>query len=70
MGVGVSQVLCPSIHSRHPADMFSVVRLQAISEAFDDDASGFITVNEVNTFTTARPLGWSYVYSRKLTFLL
>jgi hypothetical protein len=38
----------------------SVVRLQPISEAFDDDASGFVTVAEVNTFTTSRPPGWRY----------
>ncbi|KAF8581694.1 hypothetical protein K439DRAFT_202072 [Ramaria rubella] len=37
----------------------SVVRLQPVSEAFDDDASGFVTIAEVNTFTTSRPLGWS-----------
>ncbi|KAJ7057115.1 hypothetical protein C8F01DRAFT_1372411, partial [Mycena amicta] len=40
-------------------DFINVVRLQAISEAFDDDASGFITVAESNAFTTARPLDWS-----------
>lgn len=39
-------------------EFIDVVRLQPISEAFDDDGSGFITVNEVNTFTTLRPLGW------------
>ncbi|KAJ7181616.1 hypothetical protein C8R43DRAFT_969666 [Mycena crocata] len=37
----------------------NVVRLQPISEAFDDDASGFVTVAEVNTFTASRPLDWS-----------
>ncbi|KAJ7115485.1 hypothetical protein C8R44DRAFT_984151 [Mycena epipterygia] len=40
-------------------DYINVVRLQQISEAFDDDASGFITVGEVNEFTTTRPPGWS-----------
>jgi len=40
-------------------EYLTVTRLQAISEAFDDDASGFITVQEVNSFTTARPLGWT-----------
>jgi hypothetical protein len=39
----------------------NVIKLQPISEAFDDDASGFITVAEANTFTTSRPLGWRYV---------
>jgi hypothetical protein len=32
--------------------------LQPIRESFDDDASGYVTVSEVNTFTTARPLNW------------
>ncbi|KAF7292835.1 VPS13 domain-containing protein [Mycena indigotica] len=40
-------------------EFINVVRLQAISEAFDDDASGFVTIAEVNAFTTARPLDWS-----------
>lgn len=39
----------------------NAIKLQPISEAFDDDASGFITVAEVNTFTSSRPLGWRYV---------
>lgn len=38
----------------------TVMRLQPISEAFDDDASGFITVAEVNTLTTSRPADWRY----------
>ncbi|KAJ6570836.1 hypothetical protein DFH09DRAFT_1462750 [Mycena vulgaris] len=40
-------------------EYINVVRLQQISEAFDDDASGFVTVAEANAFTTMRPLGWS-----------
>ncbi|KAJ6591119.1 hypothetical protein DFH09DRAFT_1138663 [Mycena vulgaris] len=40
-------------------EYINVVRLQPISEAWDDDASGFVTVAEVNNFTTMRPLGWS-----------
>jgi len=36
----------------------NALKAQAISEAFDDDASGFITVAEVNSFTTSRPLDW------------
>ncbi|KAI0061177.1 hypothetical protein BV25DRAFT_1806058 [Artomyces pyxidatus] len=39
-----------------------VVRLQPILEAFDDDASGFITVAEMNRFTSARPLDWSLAH--------
>ena len=29
-----------------------------IQEAFDEDASGFITVKEANDFTRSRPLDW------------
>jgi hypothetical protein len=32
--------------------------LQTIHEAIDDDASGFITVEELNLFTSSRPLDW------------
>jgi hypothetical protein len=41
----------------------NVVRLQPISESFDDDASGFVTVSEVNAFTASRPMGWRYILS-------
>ena len=36
----------------------NVPYLQPILEAFDDDASGFITISEVNRFTAARPRDW------------
>ncbi|KAF8273628.1 hypothetical protein EI94DRAFT_1795034 [Lactarius quietus] len=36
-----------------------VTRLQPILEAFDDDASGFITISEMNRFTSSRPREWS-----------
>lgn len=36
----------------------NVGRARTILEAFDDDASGFVTVQEVNNFTRARPLDW------------
>ncbi|KAF9242644.1 hypothetical protein BU15DRAFT_60359 [Melanogaster broomeanus] len=37
----------------------NVTRMQPILEAFDDDGSGFVSVKEVNTFTSSRPKGWS-----------
>lgn len=33
-------------------------RVGSILEAFDDDASGFVTVNEVNRLTQSRPRDW------------
>ena len=41
-----------------------VMRVQPIMEAFDDDASGFITVTEVNEFTSSRPREWRLVLHR------
>ena len=32
--------------------------VQPILEALDDDASGFITVAEVNRLTSSRPIDW------------
>ncbi|KAJ7057168.1 hypothetical protein C8F01DRAFT_1257088 [Mycena amicta] len=37
----------------------NIVHLQAISEAFDGDFWGHVNVNEINAFTTARPVDWS-----------
>ncbi|KAF8549417.1 hypothetical protein OG21DRAFT_1488548 [Imleria badia] len=37
----------------------TVHRAQPLIEALDDDGSSFITVNEVNAFTSSRPQGWS-----------
>lgn len=50
----------------------SIVRLQPVREAFDDDASGFVTVAEANAFTRSRPLGWRYDFCilSKLCYLL
>ena len=39
----------------------SVNYVRNILEAFDEDASGFITVKEVNDFTRSRPLDWRWV---------
>ncbi|KAF8497394.1 hypothetical protein F5888DRAFT_1906711 [Russula emetica] len=36
-----------------------IMWVQPILEAFDDDASGFITITEVNRFTSSRPVNWS-----------
>jgi hypothetical protein len=38
-----------------------VMWVRPILEAFDDDASGFITIAEVNTLTSSRPIEWRSV---------
>ncbi|KAJ7262295.1 hypothetical protein B0H12DRAFT_1105150 [Mycena haematopus] len=51
---------------RNPDDWalayLNVSRLHSISEALDEDASGFITVAEANEYTTSRPLDWSLTH--------
>lgn len=37
----------------------NVFRVHQLIETIDDDVSSFVTVDEVNAFTSARPLGWS-----------
>ncbi|GBE88944.1 hypothetical protein SCP_1403520 [Sparassis crispa] len=43
-------------------EYLSVKRLHSIIDAFDEDASGFITVAEVNKLTAIRPLDWSLLH--------
>jgi len=33
-------------------------------EAFDGDASGFVTIKEANDFTRSRPLDWRWVLGK------
>ena len=47
-------------HDEWALEWINVTRLQPIVEAFDDDASNFITVTEANDFTTSRPRDWRY----------
>jgi hypothetical protein len=39
-------------------EYITIQRVQPIMEALDDDASGFVTIAEVNDFTSARPPDW------------
>jgi hypothetical protein len=60
---GVVDLNTDSIHTSSNPDAWAIkyidlTWLQPIMEAFDDDASGFITIAEVNTFTSSRPVQW------------
>jgi len=35
--------------------------VRKLVEAFDGDASGFVTIKEANDFTSSRPLDWRWV---------
>ncbi|KAL6299183.1 hypothetical protein BKA93DRAFT_612607 [Sparassis latifolia] len=43
-------------------EYLNVKRLHSIVDAFDEDASGLITVAEVNKLTAIRPLDWSLLH--------
>lgn len=47
----------------------NIGRSRSILEAFDGDASGFVTVNEVNNFTQSRPLDWRYVILSRVSMV-
>lgn len=40
----------------------NVRQIQPLIEAIDDDGSSFVTVNELNEFTSCRPKGWRRVH--------
>jgi hypothetical protein len=66
LGEVVPSVGDSSIHNSRNPDAWAikfieVTRLQPILEAFDDDASGFITISEMNRFTSSRPHDWRLV---------
>ena len=68
-GQGVRGMSTTAISTSRDPDAWAikfidVARLQPILEAFDDDASGFITITEVNRFTSSRPVGWRSVSLR------
>jgi len=39
----------------------NVRQVQPLIEAIDDDGSSFVTINELNDFTSCRPDGWRRV---------
>ena len=43
-------------------EYINVRLIQPLVEAIDDDASSFITVSELNDFTSSRPKGWRRVF--------
>ncbi|KAJ7499168.1 hypothetical protein FB451DRAFT_28305 [Mycena latifolia] len=40
-------------------DYITIQHIQPLIEAIDEDGSSFVTVHELNNFTTSRPEGWS-----------
>lgn len=62
-GTGTSAITSSLDPDDWAIKFIDVTWLQPILEAFDDDASGFINITEVNRFTTSRPADWGFVSS-------
>ena len=60
-GISTTAISTPQDPDAWAMKFVDVARLQPILEAFDDDASGFITIAEVNHFTSSRPIEWRSV---------
>jgi hypothetical protein len=58
LGMGASAFSISTNPDAWAIKYIDVMWVQPILEAFDDDASGFITVSEVNRFTSSRPPDW------------
>ena len=56
--IGTSTISNSSNPDAWAIKYIDVMWVQPILEAIDDDASGFITISEVNRFTSSRPVDW------------
>ncbi|KAI0041306.1 hypothetical protein FA95DRAFT_1611128 [Auriscalpium vulgare] len=59
---GISSLVGNQNSDAWAIEFIELSRVQPILEAFDDDASGFITVAEMNRFTSSRRLEWSLAH--------
>lgn len=48
----------PPVTDKWALQYIGLTRLQPLLDALDINGSSFVTVNEVNIFTSARPQGW------------
>jgi len=56
--VGTTTLLETPVEDTWALEYITVNRIQSLMEALDDDGSSFVTVDEVNEFTSSRPKGW------------
>jgi hypothetical protein len=60
-GLGTAGITVSSDPDAWAMKYIDIMRVQPILEAIDDDASGFITIGEMNRFTSSRPIDWRLV---------
>ncbi|SJL18282.1 uncharacterized protein ARMOST_21867 [Armillaria ostoyae] len=61
---GVATNLNPPVTTTDPwaLQYITFLCIQPLIEAFDDDASGYVTINEANAFSAGRPKDWSMLH--------
>lgn len=70
LGMGISAIHNSSDPDAWAIKFIDVMWVKPILEAFDDDASGFITITEVNTFTSSRPVEWRLEFHNTQTDII
>lgn len=59
--IGNADPATPEEEDLWALEYITIHRVQPLMEALDADGSSFVTVDELNAFSTSRPEGWRYV---------
>ncbi|KAK0482728.1 hypothetical protein IW261DRAFT_1469501 [Armillaria novae-zelandiae] len=58
----ISEAIVHSVDDQWALPYINLLRIQPLMEAFDDDVSGFVTINEANALCAGRPENWSLLH--------
>ncbi len=54
----ISEAIVQPENDQWALPYINLLRIQPLMEAFDDDVSGFVTINEANALCAGRPENW------------
>ncbi|SJL12357.1 uncharacterized protein ARMOST_15783 [Armillaria ostoyae] len=58
----ISDAIVQPANDQWALPYINLLRIQPLMEAFDDDVSGFVTINEANALCAGRPENWSLLH--------
>ncbi|PBK78928.1 hypothetical protein ARMSODRAFT_1011450 [Armillaria solidipes] len=58
----ISDAIVQPANDQWALPYINLLRIQPLMEAFDDDVSGFVTINEANALCAGRPGNWSLLH--------
>ncbi|KAK0496681.1 hypothetical protein EDD18DRAFT_1105041 [Armillaria luteobubalina] len=58
----ISEAIVQPADDQWALPYINLLRIQPLMEAFDDDVSGFVTINEANALCAGRPEDWSLLH--------